>query len=418
MNRTEERLADALTAAARAIPEDTLRPLITPPPRRRAAWVSPLAAALGVVLVVGLAIAIGTRLTGSSSGPSGSLAPVPAYYVVEGLGGGAPAVRSTATGKITATVPVPREANAGVDDFLAAAGGGVFFVAAAAPGTSGEHLYRFSLTRSGQVTGFAVVPGGVLGNRNWTPDAMAASPDGSRVAVSFAYAYAGPGCGGAGQQPCPGPHPDYIDIIDVATGARSVWRGGTGAGFSVASLSWTAHGRQLVYLGQTCTYQQLNSEVCARRMRTAEVRAISPAAGGGRLDSGPVLLRQSARYPYISQAQITPDGTTITAVVLTGRMSSAHGVSDLVPPDLSVIQVSRATGQRLRVLYQRNLGRTTDINTGPDFLQLSQDSAGQHWMLNGGLCVGHCAGGFNGWLRDGQLVPLPPVNGREVDQAW
>ena len=32
MNRTEERLADALTAAARAIPEDTLRPLIAPPP--------------------------------------------------------------------------------------------------------------------------------------------------------------------------------------------------------------------------------------------------------------------------------------------------------------------------------------------------------------------------------------------------
>jgi hypothetical protein len=420
MNRTEDRLTDALRAAARAIPEDTLHPLIARPPRRRPAWLSPLAAALGVVLVVGLAIALGTRLTGSGSshGPAGGPAPVPAYYVVEGIQGGPPVVRSTATGKITATVPVPKEANADVVDFLAAARGGVFFVAAAAPGTSGEHLYRFSLTRSGRVTGFAEVPGGVLGNRNWTPDAMAASPDGSRVAVSFAYAYAGPGCGGPGQQPCPGPHPDYIDIIDVGTGARSVWQGGTGAGFSVASLSWTEHGRQLVYLGQTCAYQPLNSEVCARRARTAEVRAISPAAGGGRLDSGPVLLRQSARYPYVSQAQITPDGTTITAVVLTGRMSSAHGVSDLVPPDLSVIQVSRATGQPLRVLYQRNLGRTTDINTGPDFLQLSQDSAGQHWMLNGGLCAGHCTDGFNGWLRDGRLVPLPPVTGREVNEAW
>jgi len=83
-----------------------------------------------------------------------------------------------------------------------------------------------------------------------------------------------------------------------------------------------------------------------------------------------------------------------------------------------VIQVSRATGQPLRVLYQRNLGRTTDINTGPDFLQLSQDSAGQHWMLNGGLCAGHCTDGFNGWLRDGRLVPLPPVTGREVNEAW
>ena len=420
MNRTEERLTDALTAAARAIPEDTLRPLIAPPPRRRAAWVAPLAAALGIVLVVGLAIALGTRLTGSSSGPSGSLAPVPAYYVTEGLGGGAPVVRSTATGKITATVPVPREANAGVDDFLAAARGGVFFVAAAAPGTSGERLYRFSLTRSGQVTGFAVVPGGVLGNRNWTPDAMAASPDGSRVAVSFAFAYAGPGCGDTGQQPCPGPHPDYIDIIDTGTGTRSVWRGGTVPAFSVASLSWTGDGRQLVYLGQSCGRLQVNSEGCAHGGRTAEVRALNPAAGGGHLDSGPVLLRQSARYPYIAQAQISPDGTTITAVVLTGRTSSAHQVADLTPEDLAVIQVSRSSGQLLRVLYQRKLGRTTDINTGPDFLQLSQDGPGQHWLLNGGLACpsGRCTAGFHGWLRDGGLVPLRPVTGQVIDEAW
>jgi len=421
MTRTEDRLTEALTAAARAVPEESLRPLIAPPARRRRpAWLAPVAAALGIVLVVGLALAAGTWLSGSrsSGGPAVGQAPLPRYYLVEGLQGGAPVARSTATGKITATVPVPKEANVGVDDILAGARGGVFFVTAAAPGTSGERLYRFSLTTSGQVTGFAVVPGGVLGNRNWSPDAMAASPDGSRVAVSFAYAYAGPGCGSTGERPCPAPRPDYIDIIDAGTGTRSVWRGGTGPAFSVASLSWTADGRQLVYLGQSCRRLQLNTEVCAHGGRTAEVRALNPAAGGGRLDSGPVLLRQSARYPYIVQAQITPDGTTITAVVLTGRMSSSHGISDLVPPDLSVIQVSRATGQPLRVLYQRNLGRTTDINTGPDFLQLSQDGAGQHWLLNGGLCAGHCTDGFNGWLRDGQLVPLSPVNGREVDQAW
>ena len=169
------------------------------------------------------------------------------------------------------------------------------------------------------------------------------------------------------------------------TGTRSVWRGGTGPAFSVASLSWTADGRQLVYLGQSCRSLQLDSEVCAHGGRTAEVRALNPAAGGGRLDSGPVLLRQSARYPYIAQAQISPDGTTITAVVLTGRMSSSHQVPDMAPEDLSVIQVSRSSRQPLRVLYQRNLGRTTEINTGPDFLQLSQDGSGQHWMLNGGL---------------------------------
>jgi hypothetical protein len=422
MNSTEDRLADALAAAARAIPEETLRPLLVPPRRRRPAWLTPVAAALGIVLVVGLAFAAGTRLTGSrpSGGPVGSQAPVPRYYVVEGLQGGPPVVRSRATGKIVGVVPVSKPANAEVDDLVASTRSGTFFVMAAAPGTPGQRLYRFRLTSTGRVTGFAVVPGGALGNRDWTADAIAASPDGSRVAISFAFNWSAPGCTSDGGPCQPGTHPDYIDVITVSSGARSVWQGGTDPAFSVASLSWTARGGELVYLGQTCRSYELNSEVCRRGGRTAEVRALNPTAGGGHLDSGPVLLRQSARYPYIAQAEISPDGTTITAVVLTGRMTSTQKVFDLVPPDLAVIQVSRSSRQPLRVLYQRNLGRTSDINTGPDFLQLSQDGAGQHWLLNGGLAcpVGRCTDGFHGWLRDGRLVPLPPGAGQEVNEAW
>ena len=133
---------------------------------------------------------------------------------------------------------------------------------------------------------------------------------------------------------------------------------------------------------------------------------------------GPVLLRQSAQFPYIVQALISPDGRTITAVVLTGRMTTSHNETDLVPPHLSVIQLSRATGQ-LHVLYQRYLGDISGSTFAPDVLQLSQDAAGQHWMLNGGVCTSRCpVGGFNGWLRGGHLVPLAPVNGQEGDQAW
>jgi hypothetical protein len=421
MNRTEERLTDALGAAARAIPEETLHPLLVPPRRRRPAWLTPVAAVLGIVLVVGLAFAAGTRLTGSrsSGGPVGGQAPVPRYYVVEGLQGGPPVVRSQATGKITGIVPVPKSANAEVDDLVASTRSGTFFVMAAAPGSQGQLLYRFRLTSSGRVTGFAAVPGGAMGNHDWAADAIAASPDGSRVAVSFAFNWSAPGCTSAGGPCQPGTHPDYIDVITVSSGARSIWRGGTDPAFSVASLSWTAHSRQLVYLGQTCREFQLNSEVCRRGGRAAEVRALNPAAGGGRLGSGPVLLRQSARYPYLAQAEISPDGATITAVVLTGRMTSTNKVFDLVPPHLSVIQVSRSSGAPLRVLYQRNLGHTGDINQGPDFLQLSQDGAGQHWLLSGGLsCTGQCTAGFNGWLRDGGLVPLPPAADQELNEAW
>jgi hypothetical protein len=423
MSRTEDRLADALDTAARAVPEEALRQLVLPSAsRRRATWLAPVAAALGIVLVVGLALALGSQLTRSrpTSGPTGGSAAVPRFYVVEGLQGGAPVVRSTATGKIIGTVPVPKLKPTGrvVDDFVASARGGQYFVVAAAPGTQGERLYRFRLTSTGQVTGFAALPGGTLGNRNWAADAIAASPDGSRVAISFSWA--GPVCGSApGESACP--HfrirPSYIDIINVATGTRSVWRGGTGEEFIVASLSWTAHGRQLVYLGQTCAHFQPDSEICAG-VRIAQVRALNPAARGGRLDSGPVLLKQSAGLPYIAQAQISPSGSTITAVVLSGGKTSSHGHSNL-PPNLAVIQVSRASGQPLRVLYQRYLGRIITMGAGPNVLQLSQDSAGRHWMLSSRVCDGvSCRAAFNGWLRDGQLVPLPPVTGREADEAW
>ena len=423
MTRTEDRLADALATAARAVPEGTLRPLTSPPARsRRVPWFTPVAAALAIALVVGLVFAAGMLLTRSrpSGRPAGGQRPVPRYYVVEGLQGGRPLVRATATGKVTGTVPVPKLANLGLDDLVASGRAGEYFVVAAAPGVPGERLYRFRLSSTGQVTSFAALPGGPLGNHNWNADAIAASPDGSRVAVSLSWA--GPVCGSRpGEPACPHfrTRPSYIDIVQVATGTRSVWRGGTSNAFTVASLSWTAHGRQLVYLGQSCAHFQPNSEVCAAGVRTAQVRALNPAARGGRLDSGPVLLDQSAALPYIVQAQISPDGTTITAVVLTGRKISSHGLSDLLPPHLSVIQVSRASGQPLRVLYQRYLGRITRMNRGPDVVQLSQDSAGRHWMLSGGLCGGlRCQGAFNGWLRDGRLVPLPPVTGREADEAW
>ena len=110
---------------------------------------------------------------------------------------------------------------------MASARGGQYFVAAAAPGIQGQRLYRFRLTSTGRVTGFAAVPGGTLGRRYWAADAMAASPDGSRVAISLSWA------GSLRARGLPAglhfsTHPDYIDIIDVATGARSVWRGGTG----------------------------------------------------------------------------------------------------------------------------------------------------------------------------------------------
>ncbi len=425
MTRTEDRLADALDAAARTVPEDSLRPLAAPQHRRRLGqpgWLAPVAAAVGVALVIGLAVLAG-RISAGHTGPAVPLpSGLPRYYVETGLTGGRPVVRSTATGAVTSTVPVPKAGTVPGYALATADGAGTFFVAAFPPGDQGERLYKFRLTRAGRVTGFSAVPVGKLASRQWAADALAVSPDGSRIAVGMSFAGPAGPCGGPGERACPRGRPDYVMAIDLATGTRTVWRWGRSPaehGFSVESLSWTGNDRKLVLLGQWCAVGA-STQTCGHG-RMTEVRALYPAAGGGSVADGRGLLYQSASFPDIVQALISPDGTSVTAVVLRGRVVGNSQIGGSVPQDLSVERISVAeghAGQVLGVLYQRHLGDTSEVNGAPDFLALGQDASGQYLLLNIGLCVGHCTDGANGWIHDGRLVPLQPADGREADQAW
>ncbi len=402
MTRTEDRLADALGAAARTVREDTLRPLAVPEPggRRRegrqgwwglrgSGWLAPVAAAVAVALVVGLAVLVGRVIAGHAGQSLGRPAGLPRYYVQESLVGGRPVIRSTSTGAVTGTVPVPRSGNAAGDAIISAAdASGTFFVAAYSPADRGERLYQFRLTRTGRVTGFSALPGGRLADRQWVANTVAASPDGSRIAVgmSFTDASSAP-CGGPGQRACPRPRPDYVMAVSTSTGARTTWRNEAGAPhpwFSVDSLSWTSDDRQLVVLGEWCP-RPAASEGCGSG-RVAEVRALNPASGGGPVYSGRLLLRQSARFPYPVQALISPDGATITAVVLRGRVVGNSQISGSVPEQLSVERFSAATGQPVAVLYRHRMGDTSEVNAAPHFLALTQDAPdGRHRPVRGSL---------------------------------
>ncbi len=66
MTRTEERLADALGAAASRLREETLRPLSIPPRRgrRSARWLAPIAATASVLLVIGVVVSLAGRFPG------------------------------------------------------------------------------------------------------------------------------------------------------------------------------------------------------------------------------------------------------------------------------------------------------------------------------------------------------------------
>lgn len=414
MTRTEDRLADALSAAASTVQEDTLRPLAPPAPgnrryQSRPGWLAPIAAAVGVALVIGLAVLI-SQAAARHPGPAFGLPPgTPRYYVQTGRQGGPPVVRSTATGAVTSTVPVP-VSNAPGYDLVTADDSGLFFVVAFPPGRAGEQLYAFRLTGAGQVTLFATVPIGQLASRTWAADALAVSPDGSRIAIGMRYSAPEIPCGSDGQQVCPQRVPDYVLAINLATWHRTVWRWAGSPvvhSFAVESLSWTSDDRTLALLGQWCGTGRTN-ETCARGDRGQEVEALHPAAGGGELGGSGIVYTAGPRSEIV-QAQISPDGRTVTAVVLSGRVPAYGHVRRY----LSVAHISVLRGHMNEVqsvLYRRPLTDTFDPGRVPDFIALSQDATGQHLLLSGA--------GFNGWIHDGRLVPLIPVNGREADQAW
>jgi hypothetical protein len=382
----------------------------------------PVAAAAVVVLVIGLAVAVSHQLFRASQadGP-GSLPAAPLrFYVATDLSITKVVVRSTATGKVVSVVPVAPAVNSGstVAPALATGGDGTFYVAAFRHRVQREQIYRFRLTAAGHVTGLARVPGGAL-RPGWAADALAASANGSRIAVG-AYYYP--------SHVNPGPEQsDQVVVINTHTGAQRVWRGGSLAGgykfFRVASLSWARGPRDLAVLGQWCRVADLNpgGEQCPRSKRQAQLWAINPAGprGGSVLD-GRLLLQQAPRT-YLAQALVSPDGSVITAMVLRGKIVGNAQISGEFPANLSVQQVAAATGHRLGVIYQRYLGDTSS-ESGPmsDALTLIADATGSHLILNGGLCNLHCSNEFNGWLDGGRLVPLRPAGfaHREAAEAW
>jgi hypothetical protein len=421
MNTILDRLTDAMSAAASTVRDEELHPLTMPKRRRRLSpWVAPLAAAAAVVLVIGLAVSASNGLFGTRRFAGSALLPVAPhrFYLSTDLGTWKTVVRSTATGEVIAVVPVPSLAVEGtVSPALASAGNGTFYIAAFERGVRSEQIYRFRLTAAGHVAGFARVTGGSL-RPGWAADALAASPDGARVAVG-AYYY--PDHGRYGPQ-----RSDQLIVIDTVTGARNTWRGGSAAPgytfFRVASLSWTGGPRELAVLGEWCKVaSDPGGEGCPRWERQAQLRAINAAgAGGGSVLAGRLLLQQ-APQTYLAQALASPDGSVITAMVLRGKSAGNPDISGTYPRIMSVEQISTATGHLLGVIYRRDLGDTSSVS-GPmsDPLTLIADAAGGGLILDGGICNRGCTNEFNGWLSGGTLVPLRPAGfaHREAAEAW
>src|SRR6202035_5543851 len=167
MTATEDRLTDALDAAARSVTAPGLRPLgdrlavsHAPAGPRRPRWLGAGASAAAVAMIATVVVVVSTRL--GTTPPAGAGTP-PRYYVgMEGVANPRLVVRATATGQVTAVVSKP---GAGRGQFAIVAdgsGGGTFFAEWVPDGTIRTvsiRIYRFRVTTTGRIIGMAPVPG-------------------------------------------------------------------------------------------------------------------------------------------------------------------------------------------------------------------------------------------------------------------
>jgi hypothetical protein len=410
MTSTEERLRDALGAAAAQVRDDRLRPLPAPETRprwpaqrRHMGWLGPAAAAMSVLLIVVLAV----TLTGQShkTTPSVSYPALPAgfpkYFAqiagpsqVAGPSNLDVIIRSTSTGE-----EVTRAATPDIPDYrltplnvATAPDSRSFYIEYRAvdlqKNTSQIWIFQLTFTHGGSSNYLAWIKGdpfpgsGLLVNGG----SMAVSPDGTKLAFT-----------GATQQQDGQSWPDEISVVDLRTGAGSVWRVGLsrpGWTFTIPGISWTSDGRSLVFRAVWCRPIP-NSDVCLDDpgqpgYRGPQVRSLDVGTRGGTLDHGSTLrLSQSARYPVIADAVAGPGGELILAV-LSG------------PADAATLTVERvgAAGKRLGVLYR---SRAYGTEGRPDSVTLTPSATGTYMLI----AYNGPNGPVTGWIDHGKLRFLP-----------
>lgn len=389
--RTQQRLADALAARASAVREDSIRSLPDRGLRRagrrglRCRPLAPLAVSAAALAVVGGLILAGRAFRGAADRPFANVASAtspPRYYVALDWNSNL-TVRATATGQVTDLLPEPQQWS----------GGSMRLLEAVAASANGRRLvavynrfsqpyrtavYTFTLTSAGHIADYELIRNGVL--PGMARIAVAVSPDGSKLAI----AGNGPETAAAGDIPASRLRDARIVVINLRTGRRAVFAGGLGKHgrqLGINSVSWADDDRSLVYLAQWCEQVDVgfNTECDARQPPVTELRMISATASGGTLAGGRTLVRDTARFPAILQAQASPDGRSVMALTeRAGRLTLAR----FAVPD----------GRLIDVLYRRR-GTPSDAF-------LSIDGSGRYPIIaeNGGSVIG--------WVHGGSFRPL------------
>lgn len=391
MTPTEELLASMLADEATAITPASLRPLDGPPPEHRrsrpARWrirgfrvAVPVAAAASVLLVVGLMV--GARSLFAAAPPFadvGTRTSPPPYYVEIDVNDKV-IVQSTATGRRTDAITPPAwvHANSSTDAAVAvSADGRTFAVAYNDWDSLRTSLFRFTLTSSGEVAGFARIPIGRL--PGLTEPSLAISPDGTQIALA--------GIPDQSRSIQASSGPPRLVVANLRTGRVRTWPGlaGTGDTDMIEDPAWVTD-QTLRFLVSTCRgYRDVPyNAACAYAGPAGREWTVDVPRGRAQLGSGRVLVT----LPGVTAQSLSGGGAGSQSVTALGLLRSGG------------IQVARydvRTGGLAKVLYRgRGAWKSNYLYAG-----LAADGSGNYLLISEDL------GNFFGWIGDRRFHRLP-----------
>jgi hypothetical protein len=257
--------------------------------------------------------------------PAGTAASgMPRYYVTTDHFRPVAEVRDSATGKLLATVALPRTIDPKTSQIAAVGDGHTFALALLSfPRT---RFYRLRVTDGGRSARLTALNAAPLPPGEYA-DGIAVSPDGSRLAVAI--------------QRSGGQH-GTVEVVSLATGATRIWTT-TQAGLP-AGVSW-AGSNTLGFFWEGTGAAQGDSGLWQ----------LNTAAPGHGLLSGRKVLPAVTGGDTIQDAQLTAAGTVIAAVTYNGTAHVARGT--VVG---GIVELSARTGRPLSTLLAEHAAYSAD----------------------------------------------------------
>jgi hypothetical protein len=407
MTPTERLLSSTLAEEAATITRESLHPLIGPAKelefqgsglnRSAQRWRRPLAAvaaAVSVLLVIGLVVVARSLLTATPPFANIGTATSPPRYYVEVDVNGDILVQSTATGRRTDIVATRFRSSTGADAALAVSADGRTYVAAYNDwDTLRTNLFRFTVTSSGQVADFSRLMTGRL--PGLTEPSLAISPNWAQLALA--------GIPDKSPSVEASSGPPRLLVVNLRTGHVRTWHGlaGTGAAYSIEDPAWTTNG-SLRFLVMKC-----------HPSRAIPFNATCQGGGPAGPPGPPSGTEWTLNIPQGS-AQLGPGRVLVRLPGMTVQTQSGPGTGSVTALQLlhsGGIRIARydvATGRLLQILY-RGAGKSNSAYDG-----LAVDGSGRYLLINEHL------GAFFGWIRDGQFHKLPihaPFGNNEIVAA-